>query len=119
LYTPTLGFASNLSHTIIKEAQEDDLSSLHSADTDDTSFSITDEELALQGPPWAKEGMLCRKFYYEALGKRAKDKNWQDVFVVIQKGEVMMFTFGESGISGRGGGVGGGNWLVRVVSVKL
>ncbi|EFI28119.1 Sec7 domain GEF [Coprinopsis cinerea okayama7 len=107
---PTLGFASNLSHTIIKEAQEDDDRSIRSDDTTSTSISISDEELALLGAPWAKEGMLCRKQYWESAGKRAKDKNWLDVFVVIQRGELNMFVFGEN--SGEGSGaLGGGNWL--------
>ncbi|EEB98405.1 hypothetical protein MPER_02090 [Moniliophthora perniciosa FA553] len=60
--------------------------------------------------------MLCRKQYWESTGKRAKDKNWLDVFVVIQKGELNMFTFGENG----GGGssiVGGGNWLSNATPV--
>ncbi|KAG9008231.1 hypothetical protein FRB90_009031 [Tulasnella sp. 427] len=113
LFAPTLGFASNLSHTIIKEAQEDDVHSIDSVDTADTSVSITDEELALQGAPWAKEGMLCRKQYWESTGKRAKDKSWSDVFVVIQKGTLNMFTFGEMSAASRGGGVGGGNWLAN------
>lgn len=109
--TPTLGFASNLSHTIIREAQEDDDRSVRSAESGSTTISITDEELALLGAPWAKEGMLCRKQYWESSGKRAKDKAWMDVFVVIQKGELNMFTFG--GHNGGGSGVvGGGNWLV-------
>ncbi|EPQ57047.1 hypothetical protein GLOTRDRAFT_120407 [Gloeophyllum trabeum ATCC 11539] len=114
--TPALGFASNLSHTIIREAQEDDDRSAQSQDTESTNISITDEELALLGPPWAKEGMLCRKQYWESTGKRAKSRNWMDVFVVIQKGELSMFTFGEHG----GGGhnvVGGGNWLENANSV--
>jgi len=115
-YTPALGFASNLSHTIIREAQEDDLRSLASDGTADTSVSITDEELALLGPPWAKEGMLCRKQYWESSGKRAKNKNWQDVFVVIQKGELDMFIFGERG-SGAAQNVGGGNWLANAQPV--
>ena len=85
-------------------------------DTDETSVSITDEELALLGPPWAKEGMLCRKQYWESSGKRAKNKAWIDVFVVIQKGELNMFTFGEGGTVGRAAGVGGGNWLVSYIS---
>ena len=110
--TPTLGFASNLSHTIIKEAQEDDDRSLQSQESSSTTISITDEELALLGAPWAKEGMLCRKQYWESSGKRAKDKSWLDVFVVIQKGELNMFIFGEHGRGGSGV-VGGGNWLVR------
>jgi PH and SEC7 domain-containing protein len=110
--TPALGFASNLSHTIIREAQEDDGHSIRSEKSDSTSISITDEELALLGAPWAKEGMLCRKQYWESTGKRAKSKTWMDVFVVIQKGELNMFTFGEHE-NGSAQVVGGGNWLVR------
>ncbi|KAJ7072343.1 hypothetical protein C8F01DRAFT_1103571 [Mycena amicta] len=114
--TPTLGFASNLSHTIIREAQEDDDRSAHSDDSTSTSISISDEELALLGAPWAKEGMLCRKQYWESVGKRAKDKAWLDVFVVIQKGELNMFIFGENS-PGSSGAVGGGNWLSNANSV--
>lgn len=113
---PTLGFASNLSHTIIREAQEDDDRSIRSHGSGSTTISITDEELALLGAPWAKEGMLCRKQYWESTAKRAKDKTWMDVFVVIQKGELNMFVFGHHA----GGGskvVGGGNWLVSLHKV--
>ncbi|KAF8315922.1 SEC7-like protein [Clavulina sp. PMI_390] len=110
-YAPTLGFASNLSHSIIKEAQEDDTHSHHSADTVSTSVSISDEELALLGAPWAKEGMLCRKQFWETSKRRAKARNWMDVFVVISKGEFSMFTFGENGPSSAVTSVGGGNWL--------
>lgn len=110
--TPTLGFASNLSHTIIREAHEDDDRSIHSNESSSTTISITDEELALLGAPWAKEGMLCRKQYWESTGRRARDRAWLDVFVVIQRGELNMFTFGERSSSGSGGTFGGGNWLV-------
>ena len=113
ILAPTLGFASNLSHTIIREAREDDQHSVKSNHTMSTNISITDEELALLGPPWAKEGMLCRKQYWECTGKRAKSKAWMDVFVVIQKGELSMFIFGDHGAGG-GGVVGGGNWLVSL-----
>ncbi|KAG6845394.1 hypothetical protein H0H87_009741 [Tephrocybe sp. NHM501043] len=113
---PTLGFASNLSHTIIREAQEDDDRSIRSDESDDTTISISDEELALLGAPWAKEGMLCRKQYWESTGKRARDKAWMDVFVVIQKGELNMFTFGDHS-SGASGTFGGGNWLANAQSV--
>lgn len=110
--TPALGFASNLSHTIIRETQEDDAHSISSDHTNTTEISISDEELALLGPPWAKEGMLCRKQYWESTGKRAKSKAWMDVFVVIQKGELSMFVFGDHSLGGTSV-VGGGNWLVR------
>lgn len=109
--TPSLGFASNLSHTIIREAQEDEDRSHRSHESSSTTISITDEELALLGAPWAKEGMLCRKQYWESAGKRAKSKHWMDVFVVIQRGELNMFTFGDHG-GGFSAVVGGGNWLV-------
>lgn len=114
LYTPTLGFASNLSHSIIKETQEDETRSHRSADSVSTSVSISDEELALLGAPWAKEGMLCRKQYWETAKRKAKTRNWMDVFVVISKGEFSMFTFGEHGPSPAVSTVGGGNWLVSV-----
>ena len=114
-FTPALGFASNLSHTIIRETQEDDVRSIGSDGSADTSVSISDEELALLGAPWAKEGMLCRKQYWESAGKRAKSKTWQDVFVVIQKGNLDMFIFGERGAGGAEN-VGGGNWLVSCIS---
>ncbi|KAI9442110.1 hypothetical protein H4582DRAFT_2072665 [Lactarius indigo] len=116
--TPALGFASNLSHTIIRETQEDDERSEHSDESVDTTISITDEELALLGPPWAKEGMLCRKQYNETSGKRAKSKAWLDVFVVIQKGELNMFTFGEHAAGGQRV-VGGGNWLENANHVGM
>jgi PH and SEC7 domain-containing protein len=111
--TPSLGFASNLSNTIIREAREDDDHSVRSQGTTSTSISISDEELALLGPPWAKEGMLCRKQYWESTGKRAKVKSWLDVFVVIQRGELNMFTFGgDSAAAASNNVIGGGNWLV-------
>ncbi|KAI0695520.1 hypothetical protein BC835DRAFT_1273155, partial [Cytidiella melzeri] len=114
--TPALGFASNLSHTIIRETQEDDNRSIHSDNSISTDVSIADEELALLGPPWAKEGMLCRKQYWESTGKRAKSKDWKDVFVVIQKGELSMFTFGDHSAGGNAV-VGGGNWLENASAV--
>lgn len=122
LFAPALGFASNLTSTIIREAQEDDLRSLNSDASDSTDVSISDEELALLGAPWAKEGVLHRKQYWESTGKRSKNKNWMEVFVVIQKGQLNMFTFGGgpssgSGSAGQSGVVGGGNWLSNANSV--
>ena len=42
---PALGFASNLSHTIIREQREDDEHSLRSDTSSTTDISISDEEL--------------------------------------------------------------------------
>ena len=104
---PTLGFACNLSHAIIHEAQEDDDHGAHSDESSLTTTSIFD----LLGTPRVKDGMLCHKRYWESLGKRAKHKAWLDVFVVIQRGELNMFTFGDA-TSNPSGTFGGGNWLV-------
>lgn len=107
-YPATMGFASNLSHTIIKEQQEDD------AQSEMSDQSTSDEELALLGAPWAKEGILQRKHYWETPNKRSKDKHWLQVFAVISKGEMKMFQFGGSGAgSSSSGGMGGGNWLTN------
>lgn len=109
-YQPSVGFASNLSRTIIREQQEDDAHS-------DGGDSWTEEDLALLGAPWAKEGILQRKHFWESTGKRAKDKNWTQTFVVVSKGEFGMYRFGSgAGIGVSGGGLGGGNWAVRFPS---
>lgn len=76
-------------------------------------IDITEEELALLGAPWAKEGLLQRKHYWESTGKRAKEKSWLQAFVVISAGQVKMFRFDTGGSSrGPGGGMGGGDWTV-------
>ncbi|KAG0145398.1 hypothetical protein CROQUDRAFT_93873 [Cronartium quercuum f. sp. fusiforme G11] len=109
LTSPSIGFASNLSQSIIREQKEEECRS----ESETSSDGRDEEELALLGAPWAKEGILHRKQYWDTKGKRHKDKSWAQVFVVIHKGQLKMFQFGESGSSSGGGGgaiVGGGNW---------
>lgn len=113
-YNP-IGFASNLSHSVIREHDERSISSHRSADTVD---ELDVDQLALLGAPWAKEGLLQRKLYNEAPNKRAKKNEWKQLFVVIQKGELMMFVFGQ-GSGSSGGNVGGGNWMVGQVVTAL
>ncbi|PWN21755.1 hypothetical protein BCV69DRAFT_281683 [Microstroma glucosiphilum] len=120
----SLGFANSLlAQNVIKEAREegrtsDDLQ--RPASVASTVDELTDNELALIGAPWAKEGVLSRKQYWEAPQKRAKDKNWTETFVVVSKGILSMFKFGESSSSvGAKGGAsyGGGNWLSNATSL--
>jgi hypothetical protein len=59
LYTPSLGFTSNLLHMIIREAPEDEDESYCSHDTSSTNISVTDEELAFLGAPWARPRKRC------------------------------------------------------------
>jgi hypothetical protein len=94
---------------------EDDTNSL--ADSTTTSESL---ELYLSGAPFAKEGMLVKKHYWEATNKRAKDNKWKEAFVVVEKGDLRMYKF-ESFGSNNGGAektssriVGGGNWMVSL-----
>ncbi|KNZ48745.1 uncharacterized protein VP01_543g1 [Puccinia sorghi] len=135
LTTPSIGFVSNLSQSIIREQHEEE--SLESSQAEDEI--ARDSELALLGAPWAKEGILQRKQYWESKGKRHRDRSWAEVFVVIQSGVLKMFQFGQgttgsSAASGAGvvtssgneddnstnnnnassnsaSAVGGGNWL--------
>ncbi|CAO1630520.1 unnamed protein product [Parajaminaea phylloscopi] len=123
----TMGFASTLTHTIIKEFQEEERAAASPHPAVDAEDEIDDDELALVGAPWAKEGVLARKQYWESPQKRAKDKSWAESFVVVQSGTLSMFKFGEANDSGNASGkaaanasplagaggfvVGGGNWL--------
>jgi PH/SEC7 domain-containing protein len=104
---------SNLAQAIIKERDEDE-ASIKSSRTTGSQDELTDDQLALMGPPWAKEGNLFRKLYLNAEGKRSKDKNWKQVFAVLQKGEIHMFVFGEGADLKDRKGVGGGNWMVSI-----
>ncbi|KDE08850.1 hypothetical protein MVLG_00951 [Microbotryum lychnidis-dioicae p1A1 Lamole] len=115
-HVPTIGFANSLSHTIIREQQEDETAS----DGGASVTSVTDEELALLGAPWAKEGLLWRKHYWESTGKRSKEKSWLHAFVVISAGQVKMFRFDAGGggsMRGVGGGMGGGDWTSNAQNV--
>jgi PH/SEC7 domain-containing protein len=113
---PSLGFASNLTHTVIKEHEDEAASLADTASTDGTD-DMSDDELALLGAPWAKEGNLQRKPYWDGPSKRSKEKNWREVFAVLQQGDMYMFSFGDSGSRAlpKGAAMGGGNWMVRLV----
>ncbi|GAA5910054.1 PH and SEC7 domain-containing protein [Sporobolomyces salmoneus] len=118
---PTIGFANSLSHTIIREHEESGADARSILSTSST-ISVSDQELALLGAPWAKEGMLQRKHYWEVQGKRSKEKNWLKAFVVVSQGELRMFRFdgggsSSSGRSGGGMGMGGGDWTSNASNV--
>ena len=113
-FTPTIGFASNLTHAVIRE-HDDETQSAHShVSTDTVDDDLNDDELALYGAPWAKEGMLWKRTGDEPMRRKTTKKDWKQFFVVVQQGELLLFTFGSSSGSGAMtfGAVGGGNWLV-------
>lgn len=114
---PAFGFASNLTHEVIRE-HDDEAASITESFTTDNTEDMTDDQLALLGPPWAKEGNLQRKPYWEAPGKRSKEKNWKQVFTVLQQGDVYMFSFdgGSGRAAPKGAAMGGGNWMVSLLA---
>lgn len=114
-YQQSIGFANALSQAIIRE---DSSTSIYSFDEPErTTPLLEDETLALAGAPWAKEGSVKHKHHLDAVDKRAKDRNWNDCFAVIQQGWMRLFSFSNASKSMRmkakqrgGVVVGGGNW---------
>ncbi|GAB0132127.1 hypothetical protein EsDP_00000571 [Epichloe bromicola] len=128
-YQQSIGFANALSQAIIRDEDtngQETAPSILSADASSTQF-LEDESLELAGPPWIKEGMVMHKHHLDGYGKRAKDRHWTEVFAVVQKGHISMFSFNASKSMrqksrSRNGGrpmgpVGGGNWQDNAVNL--
>lgn len=116
-YQQSIGFANALSHAIIREDAAHSISSSHEESS--ANALLEDETLELLGAPWAKEGSLKHKQHLEAVDKKAKDRNWNECFAVIQRGWLRLFSFSANSksmrlkskqrqIGGGGGGLGGG-----------
>ncbi|KAF3396584.1 hypothetical protein DPV78_007778 [Talaromyces pinophilus] len=123
-YQQSIGFANALSHAIIREDAAHSISSYE--DPGATKPLLEDDTLELLGAPWAKEGSLKHKQHLEAVDKKAKDRNWNECFAVIQRGWLRLFSFSANSKSMRlkskqrqGGGVvvGGGNWMENAEEV--
>ncbi|EUC39345.1 hypothetical protein COCCADRAFT_80528 [Bipolaris zeicola 26-R-13] len=116
-YQQAIGFANALSQAIIREEGMTIAS--------DEEFSrvaplLEDETLELVGAPWAKEGILKHKRHLETVGRKAKDRTWNECFAVVEKGCMRLFSFSMNSKAARqksktkpstGGVVGGGNWM--------
>lgn len=117
-YQQSIGFANALSQAIIRD-DHDPAESVLSVDLPDTHV-LDDESLELAGPPWIKEGMVIHKHHLDGVDKRSKDRNWTEVFAVVQKGQMSLFSFTATKSTrqksrARNGPktntpVGGGNW---------
>jgi len=98
---------------MIKE-QED------ASDVGSIASDVSDEDtLMLHGPPWAKEGTLQVKEFYDSKGKKAKTRHWSQSFVVMDRGRLKTFDF----LSKKKGNqnqhaLGSGNWLDQATPVK-
>ncbi|KAK9454914.1 hypothetical protein V1511DRAFT_375668 [Dipodascopsis uninucleata] len=85
-------------------------------------------ELELCGSPWAKEGILKHKLQPVVVEERkARNKGWEEVFVVVQRGYLKAFKFAATSSSSRSRSngqqvVGGGNWSDKanmIQSIRL
>lgn len=117
-YQQSIGFANALSQAIIREDVFGSAPSLVSDEIKTTQL-LEDESLELAGPPWIKEGIVYHKHHLDGVEKKAKDRNWSEVFAVVQKGSMSIFSFSTNKSTARnkgrnaqkkGGVVGGGNW---------
>lgn len=125
-YQQSIGFANALSQSIIRDEDlngNETAPSIISSDFTSTQL-LEDESLELAGPPWIKEGMVVHKHHLDGVGKRAKDRNWSEVFAVLQKGQLSLFSFNLSKSSRQKARprtatapVGGGNWQDNAVNV--
>jgi len=120
-YQKSIGFANALSQAITRQ---DALGSTQSLVSDEAAREkplLDDESLELAGPPWVKEGIVTHKHHLDGIDRKAKDRNWSEVFAVIQKGSMSLFSFSPNkslrskGRKGqqhvpKGAVVGGGNW---------
>ncbi|KAL2816322.1 hypothetical protein BJX63DRAFT_144333 [Aspergillus granulosus] len=115
-YQQSIGFANALSQAIIREDSAHSIASTE--DYERTGQLLEDETLELAGAPWAKEGSLKHKHHLDSVDKRAKDRNWNECFAVIQQGWMRLFSFKPSKSVRQkskqrppgGVVVGGGNW---------
>ena len=112
-FQQSIGFANALSQAIIREEASNAPDGL-----DREVPLLEDETLELAGAPWAKEGILKHKHYLVSVDKKAKDRNWNESFAVIEKGCMRLFSFSSKSslrnrnknLFGGNGVVGGGNW---------
>ncbi|KAI1437329.1 hypothetical protein GGR50DRAFT_97054 [Xylaria sp. CBS 124048] len=126
-YQQSIGFANALSQAIIRDDYPVGNSSQSIMSEEfHANQLLEDESLELLGPPWVKEGMITHKHHLDGVDKKAKDRNWSEVFAVVQKGTMSIFSFSTKSMRqkarvGRkpavGAVVGGGNWQENATSL--
>ena len=121
-YQQSIGFANALSQAIIRDEENEGAPSILSQDMSSAQL-LEDESLEITGPPWVKEGMVIHKHHLDGVDKKAKERNWSEVFAVLQKGQMSLFSFTanksqrQKSRSRAAGPVGGGNWQDNATNV--
>lgn len=128
-YQQSIGFANALSQAIIRGDLPPATSGQSIMSEEFPSAQLLDDEsLELAGSPWMKEGIVIHKHHLDGVDRKAKDRNWAEVFAVVQKGTMSLFSFstksmrhkarhGRKQAVGPGAVVGGGNWQDNATSV--
>lgn len=122
-YQQSIGFANALSQAIIREEAVGATENLKDHENLREMPLLEDESLGLYGAPWAKEGIVKHKHHLESLDKKARERNWNEVFAVVEKGYLSMFSFSTKSMRHKTKGkstsrvVGGGNWQENAQSV--
>lgn len=72
------------------------------AEQESKGVEKVDQNLALHGAPWAKEGLLKFQAFLDTANvtKKYKKRDWVEVFVVVQNGYLKMFRFDTKGGAG-------------------
>jgi len=122
-YQSSIGFANALSQAIIRE-EHVGTSGSGGSDREELRVAplLEDESLELHGAPWAKEGIVKHKHHLEAMDRKSKNRDWNEVFAVIEKGYMSLFSFSSKSMKksrgkAAGGVVGGGNWQENAESL--
>ncbi|KAK8050126.1 Sec7 domain-containing protein [Apiospora phragmitis] len=111
-YQQSIGFANALAHAIIRE--DGPATSSQSIMSDELNSAAL-----LQVRRGPRKGMVVHKHHLDGVDKKAKDRNWSEVFAVVQKGQMSIFSFSTKSMRQKargnrkpapGGVVGGGNW---------
>ncbi|KAL1924491.1 uncharacterized protein VTP21DRAFT_4145 [Calcarisporiella thermophila] len=90
-------FGSPLRHNTLTD--EDTISTQSSISSHLLSVCTQPSVMPHIGAPYVKEGVLIRKHLLEKQGVRAKHREWQECFVVVDRGRLMMFRFDKYGSS--------------------
>ncbi|CAH0037579.1 unnamed protein product [Clonostachys solani] len=126
-YQQSIGFANALSQAIIRDEDANGYETAPSILSADITASrlLEDETLEITGPPWVKEGRVIHKHHLDGVDKKAKDRQWTEVFAVVQKGQMSLFSFNSSKSqrqkarpkAAQEAPVGGGNWQDNATNV--
>lgn len=114
-------FAETFASNVEDLPNDDGQSVVFDAASSRRPSNLSKDELALHGAPWAKEGLLNFQAVldtnHSTMLKRYKraNKDWIQVFVVVQNGYLKVFRFDNTSQHQPDRVVGSGNWTDQAV----